>query len=150
MPLQPPGVQAPSGPFAPDGACGEAAPASPSGATSRLEPTGSTSASSPVASSLGAPSATKSRLGPRCQQVAFGLCPRRLFSSAARWSRAMSQSPRVQPSTAPQASSMSGVSSPKAARDAGRVAVPAIHGLEMAMHAAFGKTRAICQVPDAL
>src|SRR5262249_4483247 len=31
-----------------------------------------------------------------------------------------------------------------------RVAIAAIHGLEVAMHAAFGKARALCKAPDAL
>src|SRR5687768_6993487 len=105
------GARARSGPFAPDGACGEAALASTSGATPHIQPTGSTSASSPGASSLGAPSATKSRLGPRCQQVACELCPRCLASAAVHWSQATFRSLGARLATAPQPPSTSGVSS---------------------------------------
>src|SRR5688572_27380945 len=113
------GARARSGSFAPDGACGEAALASTSGAATRLQPTESTSTSSPVAPSPGAPSATKNRSGLRCRQVAFAPCPRCLSSPAARWSRAAFRSLGARLVTAPQPPSMSGVSSPKAARDVG-------------------------------
>jgi len=119
MPLQPLGARVRSGPFAPDGACDEAALARPSGAATRLEPTGSTSASSPVASSPGAPSATQNRSGLRCRQVAFAPGSRSLVSPAARCSQATFRWPEVRLATAPPPPSMFGVSSPKAARDAG-------------------------------
>src|SRR5262249_33202084 len=107
------------GPFAPDGACGAVVLASTSGAATRLQPIGSTSVSSPVASNLAIPSATTNRPGPKCQQAACEPCPRCLFSSVTHWSQATFRSPGARLVTAPQPPSMSGVSSPQAARDAG-------------------------------
>src|SRR5688572_17335361 len=100
MPLQPPGARARSGPFALDSACGAVALASTSAATTTPQPTGSISGSWPSALSLGAPSATKNRPGPRGRQVACGPCPRCLVSSAVRLFRCLacrvSQPPGMQ------------------------------------------------------
>ena len=70
-----------------DSACGAVVLASTSVAATRLQPTGSISGSWPSASSPGERSATKNRPGPRCRQVARGLCLRCLFSPAVRWAR---------------------------------------------------------------
>src|SRR4030095_9195493 len=120
-PLQPPGAQERSEPFALDSACGAAALASIEAATATPQPTVSTSGSWPSAPRPGAPSATKNRPERRCRQVACEPCPRCLFSPVARWSQAPFRAPRARRVSVSQPPWTSGGSSPQAARDAGCV-----------------------------